>query len=250
MSPERIRLEDAYEEVLAHRRELDLRDQHINHSLDALIRALQRRTLEAESQYHELETYVRTYGSPPAAESVGGFGSLEDAAAGGGDVPPSWRMSRDMQEAESGLREQLLEAEMSTAEYLSAEEHAQKTAEETLAELAEKVTLATEERDSELQQKEIFATEELCQQRRNEAIEMEIRQQVAASEAFQDQRYGLESKVRTLQQEVHRVVYHVGQKDQELASKNAEIQDVRKRLRRSRMRWTRSIGNWMLDATR
>eukprot|EP00929_Paragymnodinium_shiwhaense_P060824 TRINITY_DN30365_c0_g1_i1.p1 TRINITY_DN30365_c0_g1~~TRINITY_DN30365_c0_g1_i1.p1 ORF type:complete len:494 (-),score=152.32 TRINITY_DN30365_c0_g1_i1:105-1586(-) len=92
----------------------------------------------------------------------------------------------------------------------------------------------TRRRDSERAAAQLLQDERLAEQRavqrQDEETMVQVRTRLSEVEALRDAERGLESEARSLQHELSRVCYAVGQRDHELDSKGSELQEVRSTL--------------------
>mmetsp|Transcript_18282 Transcript_18282/g.41349 ORF Transcript_18282/g.41349 Transcript_18282/m.41349 type:complete len:382 (+) Transcript_18282:36-1181(+) len=135
------------------------------------------------------------------------------------------------EQAEAFFDEEVAEAEASHGDLVRSEEMRSVCAQEELARARDEVHLLAQERDSEAEAacvtREAFLAEQRAAQRQGEMLKAEVRTQVSETEVLQDSHQGLEDKARSLQQELSKVAYTVGQRDHELKVKDTELQEVR-----------------------
>eukprot|EP00927_Polykrikos_kofoidii_P015861 TRINITY_DN17100_c0_g1_i1.p1 TRINITY_DN17100_c0_g1~~TRINITY_DN17100_c0_g1_i1.p1 ORF type:complete len:474 (+),score=129.50 TRINITY_DN17100_c0_g1_i1:227-1648(+) len=113
---------------------------------------------------------------------------------------------------------------------MMAETHLREAREE-LAEAQEAFREAVARRDADraaivLLDEEV-AAEQRIRERRDEEKAVEARTRLSEVEALRDAERGLEGQVRSLQHELSRVTYVIGQRDQELRAKDSELIEVR-----------------------
>lgn len=136
--------------------------------------------------------------------------------------------------AHSLFTEQVIQVETAHHELVRREERRAMYAQEELLRARAEVRILAQERDSEAEAacvtREAFVAERRAAQRLGEMLRAEVRTRVSETEVLQDSYRGLEDKARSLQHELSKVTYMVGQRDHELKVKDSELQEVRQSL--------------------
>lgn len=246
---EQARLAATQEQLRTARSSLREKDKQFKEQTDDLLEAVRAHTQESQERVRlerELECARRQ-----DTETL-----EEDRAALQAELEHQWRIRVEEAEQE---RQLLLNSdrELSLGQALRSEELAQQRSQVEVCEVAARrlmrdeekradrardelreahaeVQAALRERDVEAEAaaatRELFLAERRAAQRAGEHLSAEVRTRLCETEALQDSHRGLEVKAKSLQYELSKVVYTVGQRDHELKVKESELQEVRQSL--------------------
>mmetsp|Transcript_95974 Transcript_95974/g.205913 ORF Transcript_95974/g.205913 Transcript_95974/m.205913 type:complete len:393 (-) Transcript_95974:9-1187(-) len=256
-SVQRQRLKETQAQIAERKRDLDSKDQQIQQHTDRLVRTVGlrsereslRRELEASCALHEME--LEREERRLQAEHEGALRRRllqkeEDAeraltvhtqsVAGGagtdGAAMPGTEAEADAAQVEMAARfaEEVTLAEAVHRERIRLEAlRVERSREELVAARAEHRRLA-QERNSEAEAasvtREALFAERRTAQRHGEVLTAEARLRASETEALRDAQNDLEGQARSLQRELGKVSYTVGQRDHELQVKDSELQEV------------------------
>jgi len=230
-------------------REIDGKEQHIQRETEQLVRTVGLRSQEARDAVRlEREllaanaAHTRELSSQRerfrAEHEHARRSRLEQAEREAALALENWRPSSGdeawSEEIDAMLAEQLAREESANSDLVRGEEQRAACAQEELFRAQAEMHILAQERDSEAEAacvtKEAFLAEQRAAQRQGEMLCAEVRTQVSETEVLEDSHRGLEDRARTLQHELSKVTYTVGQRDHELQVKDTELQEVRQSL--------------------
>jgi len=254
--PKQHRLQQTQGQLQEQRRQADGREQQMQEETERLVRTVGQRNQEAALRNQEACDALRLERELLAArathelelrsqrEQMGAEHALRlrsrleqverEALLGEQDSEmlredTSWR-----DEADAQLAEQLAQAESANTDLLRGAEQLTASAQEELFRARAEVHILMQERDSESEAvsvtKEACLAERRAAERRGEMLRAEVRTRESETEVLEDAHRGLEDKARSLQRELSKVTYTVGQRDHELKVKDSELHEVRQSL--------------------